>query len=174
MNPTIDYLKTVPEVLAMIGVEHGIHHLEGDPYNHSMLVLDHIQKHFPEDYTLQLSAIFHDIGKPSTRKEIEKDGKLKTIFYGHDRMGSRIAYEIFKREGVQKDIAITASNIIENHMRPHLIMKNLSKKALKKFLLKCGDNLERILCLAEADCYGKLPFENHIPELRKYIQENNV
>jgi putative nucleotidyltransferase with HDIG domain len=166
----IDHLKALPEVLAMIGVEHGKHHCEGDPHIHSMLVLEYVQTHFPDDYILQLAALFHDIGKPKAQS-INGD---KITFYNHEKIGSRLAYEIMKREGIEKDIAIKVSNIIDNHMRPHLIRKNPTRKAIKKFLLKCGDDLEYILKLCEADCCGKLPVENHVPELRKMLEQHKL
>lgn len=166
-NPTIDYLKTIPEIQAMKGVMQGSFHTEGCTLTHTELVLKHIQEKYPDYYELQLAALFHDIGKPKVK--VEEGGKTK--FFGHDRVGSRIAYEIFKREGVQIDIAVRVSNLIDNHMRPHLLLKNPTHKAIKKFLLKCGDDLEDILELCEADCFGKLPFHNSVPKLREVIKE---
>jgi hypothetical protein len=47
-NPSIEYLKTIPEIQAMKGVMQGPFHQEGCCFTHTELVLKHIQDKFME------------------------------------------------------------------------------------------------------------------------------
>lgn len=48
--------------LAFIG-GHKKYHLEGNALKHSYMVFSEAQKMFPEDYTMQPTALLHDVGK---------------------------------------------------------------------------------------------------------------
>ncbi len=97
-----------PEILPMKGcVQNSFHHR--DVWNHSMLVLENCET-ILEDLAaffgdvagtvdeilseenrtplLKMAALYHDIGKPSTRAIDESSGRI--TFYGHDGEGAVI------------------------------------------------------------------------------------
>lgn len=166
---TIDLLRYVlPEIQQMIGVEHDTtrgHHQEGDVYDHTLLVLQNAKP----GIIGQLSALLHDVGKPKTQ-EILGD---KITFLGHETVGAEMAEAVMRRLGFEKKVITKVKKIVENHMRPHaLVRQDVGTKALRKFVRKVGDEMvDSILDMAEADQLGNLPPKNQIPDLRKRIEE---
>jgi putative nucleotidyltransferase with HDIG domain len=169
MMKAVGLLKYVlPEIQDTIGVEHDTtrgHHLEGDVYKHTILVLQNAKP----GIIGQLSALLHDIGKPATQ-EIMAD---KISFLGHETVGAEMAEAVMRRLGFEKKVIKKVKSIVENHMRPHsLVRQDVTTKALRKFVRKVGDEMvDSILDMAEADQLGNLPPNNLIPDLRDRIEE---
>jgi tRNA nucleotidyltransferase (CCA-adding enzyme) len=82
----------LPEIIPAIGCEQGGVHIY-DVFDHLVHALQHAaDKKFP--FHIRLAALFHDIGKPKTRRPGHK--KAYT-FYGHEVVGARIAQKIMER-----------------------------------------------------------------------------
>ena len=88
----------LPEILPSIGCEQGGIHAF-DVYEH---LLRSLQAAADKDFSLKmrLAALFHDIGKPKTRRT---GGKTKYTFFGHEVVGARMTKEIFERLKLPKD-----------------------------------------------------------------------
>lgn len=155
-----------PEIEAMRGVEHDTtrgHHLEGDVFKHTLLVL----KNAKPGIENQLAALLHDVGKPDTQKILED----KIQFLGHENVGAEIAEAVMRRLKFESKVVAKVKKMVENHMRPHVLSK-AGPKALRKFIRDVGDELvDAIMDLAEADQLGNLPPKNLIPELREKIKD---
>ena len=102
----------VPELENGIGVEQNQAH-SFDVWEHNLRTLQHsADKKWP--LHIRLSAIFHDISKPETRR-FSKEKKDYT-FYGHDVVGGRVSYEIMNRLKFPKDLVDKVSMFVRWHM----------------------------------------------------------
>lgn len=108
--------RELPEVLALAACEQlGPFHLEGDVLTHTRLVVQNL----PVDTSEELiwAAILHDVAKPLTKIEKERNGETITQFIGHEKIGADLAYEITGRLGLNETAREKIRWLIKNHMR---------------------------------------------------------
>lgn len=134
-----------PELEKMVGMTQNVHHTH-DVFDHTMEVLKNTQ---PE-LVRRLIALFHDVGKVATRSETPTG----VHFYGHEDEGEKIVDRILRDLKYPLEIINAVKQGVKNHMR----LKQggddavkLSDKALRKFKMELGDNLENILDVIHAD-----------------------
>jgi tRNA nucleotidyltransferase (CCA-adding enzyme) len=102
----------VPELERGIGVEQNQAH-SFDVWEHNLRTLQHAaDKGWP--LHVRLSAIFHDISKPETRRYSKE--KNDYTFYGHDVVGGRVTREIMERLKFPKDLIDKVSMFVRWHM----------------------------------------------------------
>lgn len=106
--------STFPELSdAEMTVEGSPHHFTESFLNDTTLALSLLYEEEPEPTPVQiLSLLFLDVGKSRT-KQVRPDGTV--TYYGHDRVGAEIAYEICRRLDVAESIASDVYFIIQNH-----------------------------------------------------------
>lgn len=104
----------LPEVEAMKGVQQPRNeHAEGDVYTHSLLAMENL----PGDYDLatRYAILFHDLGKPATRKLRGK----KITFYDHPAVGAEIAGNLGKRLKFSRQEIEKIGWLVRYHMVPN-------------------------------------------------------
>lgn len=102
----------IPELERGIGVEQNQAH-RFDVWEHNLRTLQHAaDKKWP--LHIRLSAIFHDISKPETRRYSKE--KNDYTFYGHDVVGGRVSREIMERLRFPKDLVEKVSMFVRWHM----------------------------------------------------------
>lgn len=102
----------VPELEKGIGVEQNQAH-RFDVWEHNLRTLQHAaDKDWP--LHIRLSAVFHDIAKPETRRYSKE--KHDYTFYGHDVVGGRVTREIMERLKFPKDLIEKVSMFVRWHM----------------------------------------------------------
>lgn len=102
----------IPELEEGIGCEQKGAHIY-DVYEHLLHALQHAaDKGFPLE--IRLSALFHDIGKPATRRYDAK--KDKYTFFGHEVVGARMTKKILERLRVPRETADLVFSMVRNHM----------------------------------------------------------
>ena len=102
----------VPELERGIGVRQNQAH-SFDVWEHNLRTLQHsADKKWP--LHIRLSAVFHDISKPETRRFSKEKGDY--TFYGHDVVGSRVTREIMERLKFPKDLREKVSLFVRWHM----------------------------------------------------------
>jgi poly(A) polymerase/tRNA nucleotidyltransferase (CCA-adding enzyme) len=102
----------IPELEEGIGCEQKGAHIY-DVYQHLLHALQHsADKNFPLE--IRLSALFHDIGKPATRRYDAK--KDKYTFFGHEVVGARMAKKILERLRVPRETVDLVVALVRNHM----------------------------------------------------------
>lgn len=107
---TLEYV--IPELLRGVGVTQNQAHAY-DVWEHNLRTLQHAaDKKWP--LHVRLSAIFHDISKPET-KRFSREKKVIT-FYGHDVVGGRVTREIMERLKFPKDLVERVSMFVRWHM----------------------------------------------------------
>lgn len=170
----VGLLKYVlPEFNAIFGVFHDTSrnfHLEagGHVWGHCLLVLENAKPGIEN----QLAALFHDIGKPATRK---LNGE-KIQFLNHESVGAEMAEEIMRRMKFDNDTIKRVRRLVQHHMRPGYVSdSDTSSKAIRKFIRDVGDDLvDQLLDLAEADTTSNYPVDNYVPALRERIRTSLV
>lgn len=155
-----------PEFQTMVGMTQNVHHKD-DVFDHTLEVL----KNTRPDLVTRLMALFHDIGKIATRSE----NATGVHFYGHEEAGVGLADKVMRdlKYPVEHIDAVKAG--VKNHMRLKSGGDDASKltdKALRKFKIELGDNLDHILDLMHADNISHAEassMPNQVPNIRKRL-----
>ncbi len=153
----------IPELEEGIGCEQGGAHIY-DVWEHLLMALQHsADKNWP--LVIRLSALFHDIGKPRTRRPGEK--KAYT-FYGHEVVGARMAKKIMERLKFSRD----EINMVESLVRNHMFFSDtelITLSAVRRIIAKVGkENIWTLMNVREADRVGMKKKEAPY-RLRKYF-----
>ncbi len=69
-------------------------HLEGDVWTHTLLVLQHYAQTGTDDSCIGLTALLHDIGKPSAAKRLAH--KQRVVFKGHESRSAWMAWGLLQ------------------------------------------------------------------------------
>jgi len=138
----------VPELLEGYKVSQNKHHIY-DVWEHSLRSLDFAAKKGFNKY-VRLAALFHDIGKPRTKRGEGPDA----TFYGHEIVGARMTAQILNRlRFSKKDI-----EKIVKLVRYHLFYYNVGEvgeSSVRRLLRKVGkENIEELVQLRMADRIG--------------------
>lgn len=146
-----------PDIHNMIGVTQPKKNNE-DVYTHTMKVLDaarsatELEKQ--GDLEIMFSALFHDAGKPKTRRASEETDRV--TFFNHQHVSTGIAWRWLK------DYKATTVGINPKHIC-HLVKHHMfetkpfegNEKALRRFISKVGkENIFDLLDLRLADKKG--------------------
>ncbi|MEX0931488.1 MAG: CCA tRNA nucleotidyltransferase [Candidatus Paceibacterota bacterium] len=104
--------RFLPELLEAKGVEQGGIHTY-DVWEHLLRSLQHSADKGWELH-IRLSALFHDIAKPETRRK--GAGDKKWTFFGHEVVGARKAKKILERLKYPKHIIQKVTTLVRWHM----------------------------------------------------------
>ena len=152
----------VPELEEGINCEQGGVH-RYDVYEHLLHALDHAKnKGFP--FHVKLAALFHDIGKPRTRRPGHK--KAYT-FYGHEVIGARMAQKIMDRLKFPK----ADTELVVKLVRWHMFFSDteqITLSAVRRMVQNVGtENIWTLMQIRECDRVGMAKVEAPY-RLRKY------
>ncbi len=177
----------IPELEEGIGCEQGGEHIY-DVWEHLLQALQHAaNKDWP--FHVRLAALFHDIGKPRSRRKRgenfadgrfrPKDGgmsknslplkaKKEWTFYGHEVIGARMAKSIMERlKFPKKEI-----ELVEKFVRNHMFFSDPEKitlSAVRRIIQNVGqENIWHLMNVREADRVGMKKKETPY-RLRKYF-----
>ena len=153
----------IPELEKTIGIEQGGAH-KFDVWEHSLRSLQHAAD---RNFTLEvrLSALFHDIGKPKSRRAGEKK---EWTFYGHEVIGARMTEKIlldlrFPTKVIEK---------VTKYVRTHMFFADtelISLSAVRRIVARVGkDNVWDLMDLRACDRIGMGRPKEDPYRLRKY------
>lgn len=136
----------VPEVLELRGVSQQaqsrpIH--TKDVYAHVLRV---VERSSPRLAT-RWGGLLHDIAKPRTRTV--EEGKVH--FFGHEDVGTHMAYDILKRLHFDRDFIESVSCIVRLHMRANAYTSDWTDGAVRRLMIEGDDDLADLLDLSRAD-----------------------
>lgn len=152
----------IPELEEGIGCEQGGAH-KYDVFNHLLQALDHASKKgWPLE--IRLSALFHDIGKPRSRR---KGVKKAYTFYGHEVIGERMVKKIMERLRYSNEISERVLSFTRNHMF-FSDTEKITLSAVRRIIQHVGkENIWDLMKVRECDRVGMS--KNEAPyRLRKY------
>lgn len=163
--------KIIPEIKPMYRLRQGAYH-NLDVWKHSLETFEKLEdilnktplpykKEVKEYLSTQISgphrrsdllkfaALLHDVGKPPTLRVT--GGKVH--FYGHERVGAKIAENIFSRLKLSSKEIKLLKLLIYWHLRPGYMsdIRALSKRAVFRFFRDCQDEAVSVLVLSLAD-----------------------
>ena len=152
----------IPELEQGIGCEQGGAH-KFDVYEHLLQALQHsADKGWPLE--IRLSALFHDIGKPKTRR---KGIKKAYTFYGHEVVGARMTRVIMERMKFPKDTTELVTSLVRYHMF-FSDTEQITLSAVRRVVRNVGvENIWTLMNVRECDRVGMGKVEAPY-RLRKY------
>ena len=144
----------LPELPAL-KMERDEHNRHKDVYEHTLTVLDQAieleqaRGHEP-DLVNRLAAIFHDIGKPKTRR-FEPGGKVS--FHHHDVVGAKLTAKRMQALRFSTQEIRAVAKLVELHLRFHGYADGeWTDSAVRRYVRDAGDQLEHLHILTRSDC----------------------
>lgn len=139
----------LPELLEGIGISQarpGRHHKD-DVFTHNVLSL----KYCPStDPIVRFATLIHDVGK-SRVAAIDDDGYI--IFYNHEIVGAKMAYEICQRLRFSKHNRTRVTKLIRWHM--FTVDEHITDGAVRRFIRRIGtENVNDMMDLRVGDRLG--------------------
>lgn len=138
----------VPELIEGVGVGQNLHHIY-TVWEHNILALKYAVS---KNYSLEvrLGSLFHDIGKPRTKRG---DGKYST-FYGHDVIGGKMTVEIMNRLRFSKEISEKVIKLVRYHLFYYNVGE-VTESSVRRLLANVGpENINDLIKVREADRIG--------------------
>jgi putative nucleotidyltransferase with HDIG domain len=155
----------LPELQATVAVPQNRYHAY-DVYFHTLYTCDAAPV---EKLVVRLAALFHDVGKPSTRAEKE-DGDA--TFYNHQFVGETLAREAMERLKFSRDRTDRVAHLVRHHMFDY--RPEWSDAAVRRFIRSVGvDSIADLFDLRIADNIGnglKTGFPHYLGELRARVE----
>jgi tRNA nucleotidyltransferase (CCA-adding enzyme) len=156
--------KLWPELKALDGCpqEHEWHP-EGDVWVHTLQVIDQARTRIddlprPQQLTIMLGAVCHDLGKPPTTKF--SDGRIRSL--DHEEQGVAPAMAVLDRLNVHSidgyDVRRQVAGLTAQHLKPgawYKVRDEVGDGAFRRLAAKV--DLELLARLAKSDCLGREP-----------------
>jgi poly(A) polymerase len=125
-------------------------HRHKDVFRHTLAV---VKRCPPDDLTLRLAALLHDVGKPAT-KQITPEG---VQFHHHEVVGARIAEERLRALRFPEKVVQDVRKLVEMHLRFHTYRLGWTDGALRRYVRDAGPLLDTLNQLTRADCTTQNP-----------------
>ena len=143
----------IPELPAL-KLEADEHHHHKDVYQHTLTVvaqaIDYEKDYgLNQDLVLRIAALFHDIGKPAT-KRLEPGGAVS--FHHHDVVGAKLAKKRLQELKFDNDTIKAVARLVELHLRFFGYSdQQWSDSAVRRYVRDAEDQLLRLHALTRAD-----------------------
>jgi len=168
----------LPLILPELSALKGIDEIEGmthkDNFWHTLEVVDNLAS-VSDNLWLRWAALLHDIGKAPTKRFDEKNG---FSFHGHEFVGSKMVYKLFKRLKMPlNDSMKFVQKMVLMSSRPIIISEQfVTDSAVRRLVFDAGDHIESLMMLCEADITTKNPrkqrrYKDNFQRVRAKIQE---
>ncbi|MFA6547891.1 MAG: HD domain-containing protein [Candidatus Magasanikbacteria bacterium] len=138
----------LPEVVALDGVEEVFGHQHKNNLIHTFKVVDNIALR-SENIWLRLAGLFHDIGKPKTKRFASGIG---WTFHAHEFFGEKIVIKLCKRLRIANDKTAYLAKLVRWHQQPISLMdEGITDSAVRRLIVSLGDEIDDLLILGRSD-----------------------
>jgi len=138
----------LPEVCALDGVEEIFGQQHKDVLEHTFKVIDNLSER-TDKLLLRLSALFHDIAKPQTKKFMRGRG---WTFDMHEHLGKKMVKDIGRRLKFSLDEMKYISKLVRWHQHPiNLMDEGITDSAVRRLIVNLGEELNDLLQLCRSD-----------------------
>jgi len=128
------------------------YHVEGDCWSHTMMVCK-VAELKGYDKVVQISALLHDLGKPSSRKINPKNNHVQ--FFGHEERSALLARPLLEELVKRGEITKEESLEIEELILLHGTLYKLSHKEIVEKFRGREEFFRHLVELVECDGLGR-------------------
>jgi tRNA nucleotidyltransferase (CCA-adding enzyme) len=140
MNKTGLLEHILPELAQTVGVGQPGGYHRWDVFQHTLYTIDNS----PPGLAIRLAALFHDVGKPQTKKIVGEGA----TFYGHGKLGQRMAEVAMRRLRYSNEMIKHVTTLVIRHM----FSEKAGEKGIRRLINKVGVNLIfDLIALRKAD-----------------------
>ncbi len=154
----------VPELEEGIGIEQNQAH-KYDVWEHNLRSLQHAaDKGWP--FSIRIAALFHDIGKPKSRRRDEARGDW--TFHGHDVVGARMTKKALESLKFPRETIDLTTSLVRWHMF-FSDPEKITLSAVRRIIRNVGpEHIEELINLRICDRIGTGRPKEQPFRLRKY------
>jgi poly(A) polymerase len=138
----------LPE-LGSLKLEQDPVHKHKDVFHHTLAVIENT----PPVLELRLAALFHDVGKPRTRR-IDQEG---VSFHHHEIVGAKMARNRLRELRFPNHTVDDVVEMIRLHHRFHTYRLGWTDSAVRRYVRDAGPLLGQLNRLVRADCTTRNP-----------------
>jgi poly(A) polymerase len=141
--------RFLPELPAL-SLEQDPIHRHKDVLTHTLAVVENVRPDMSGDFRLtRLAALFHDIGKPRTRKVLPGKGMT---FYHHEVVGAKMTRKRMRELHYSNDDIRKVSELVFLSGRFHTYQMGWTDSAVRRYVRDAGDVLTELNVLVRCDC----------------------
>ncbi len=138
----------LPELSEGVGIDQNKHHIY-TVFDHCVKSLQYASD-FDYPLHIRLATLFHDIGKPRTRRLVGSD----YTFYAHEIVGARMTENLMKRLKFSNDMITKVVHLVRQHMFYYDVNK-VTEAGTRRLLRRVGkENFADLIKLRIAERKG--------------------
>ena len=141
--------RFLPELPAL-SLEQDPIHRHKDVLTHTLAVVENVRPDMPGEFRItRLAALFHDIGKPRTRKVMPDKGMT---FYHHEVVGAKMTRKRMRELHYSNEDIRKVSELVFLSGRFHTYQMGWTDSAVRRYVRDAGDVLTELNVLVRCDC----------------------